>query len=113
MDGLLTMATQSTDDVLALVLESLRIVMSVSWLAPAGFGDFLLCESFAFAAECHSLSMDLSNFQVNKEFTTSYEGRITPLTIALFIKYAHGKRITILINKLTIISELIDMESDF
>lgn len=29
MDGLLTMATQSTDDVLALVLESLRIVMSV------------------------------------------------------------------------------------
>ena len=32
MDGLLTMATQSTDDVLALVLESLRIVMSVSRL---------------------------------------------------------------------------------
>lgn len=32
MDGLLTMATQSTDDVLALVLESLRIVMSVRWL---------------------------------------------------------------------------------
>ena len=30
MDGLLTLATQSTDDVLALVLESLRIVMSVS-----------------------------------------------------------------------------------
>ena len=29
VDGLLTMATQSTDDVLALVLESLRIVMSV------------------------------------------------------------------------------------
>ena len=29
MDGLLTMATQTTDDVLALVLESLRIVMSV------------------------------------------------------------------------------------
>ena len=32
MDGLLTMSTQSTDDVLALVLESLRIVMSVSRL---------------------------------------------------------------------------------
>lgn len=32
MDGLITMATQSTDDVLALVLESLRIVMSVSLL---------------------------------------------------------------------------------
>ena len=30
MDGLLTLATQSTDDVLALVLESLRIAMSVS-----------------------------------------------------------------------------------
>lgn len=29
MEGLLTMATQTTDDVLALVLESLRIVMSV------------------------------------------------------------------------------------
>ena len=29
MDCLLSMATQSTDDVLALVLESLRIVMSV------------------------------------------------------------------------------------
>lgn len=65
MDGLLTMATQSTDDVLALVLESLRIVMSV-----------------------------------NKEFTTSCEGRITPLTIALFIKYAHDAALIPLIEDL-------------
>jgi len=65
MDGLLTMATQSTDDVLALVLESLRIVMSV-----------------------------------NKEFTTSCEGRISPLTIALFIKYAHDASLIPLIEDL-------------
>ncbi|EDO40537.1 predicted protein [Nematostella vectensis] len=54
MDGLLAMATQSSDDVLALVLETLRIVMSV-----------------------------------DKEFTTTYEQKIAPLTIALFIKLAH------------------------
>lgn len=65
MDGLLTLATQSTDDVLALVLESLRIVMSV-----------------------------------NKEFTTSCEGRITPLTIALFIKFAHDAALIPLIEDL-------------
>ncbi|XP_073252649.1 importin-9-like [Porites lutea] len=65
MDGLLTLATQSTDDVLALVLESLRIVMSV-----------------------------------NKEFTTSCEARITPLTIALFIKYAHDVALIPLIEDL-------------
>ncbi|XP_029213390.2 importin-9-like isoform X1 [Acropora millepora] len=65
MDCLLSMATQSTDDVLALVLESLRIVMSV-----------------------------------NKEFTTSCEGRITPLTIALFIKYAHDAALIPLIEDL-------------
>lgn len=38
-----------------------------------------------------SLVMNTACFQVNKEFTTSCEGKITPLTIALFIKYAHGK----------------------
>ncbi|XP_066017141.1 importin-9 isoform X1 [Pocillopora verrucosa] len=65
MEGLLTMATQTTDDVLALVLESLRIVMSV-----------------------------------NKEFTTSCEGKITPLTIALFIKYAHDAALIPLIEDL-------------
>lgn len=33
-----------------------------------------------------SLVMNTACFQVNKEFTTSCEGKITPLTIALFIK---------------------------
>ena len=39
-----------------------------------------------------SLSLYLFYLQVNKEFTTSCEGRISPLTIALFIKYAHGEK---------------------
>ncbi|XP_048589409.1 importin-9 [Nematostella vectensis] len=65
MDGLLAMATQSSDDVLALVLETLRIVMSV-----------------------------------DKEFTTTYEQKIAPLTIALFIKLAHDAALLPLIEDL-------------
>ena len=49
MDGLLTLATQSTDDVLALVLESLRIVMSVSCPLLV-FVTLCMYESFDYAA---------------------------------------------------------------